>query len=364
MVSTSYPTDLKDWKGRFIYNLAEALAQQPSLELHLWAPPGVLPAKVNSSATNSELKWLHEMASRGGIAHLLRQNPIQGFRWGVGLLWRLRQAYRREHPCDIIHVNWLQNALPLLGTKKPLVVSVLGSDLGLLRLPGVAFLLRRVFQQRKTIITPNADWMLAPLRDAFGDVAEILPIPFGVDDVWLAIERTPSEQGLWLAVTRVTRKKIGTLFEWGEELFGEQRQLHLFGPMQESLELPPWVIYHGPTHSAELAETWFPKATGLITLSQHDEGRPQVILEAMAAGLPVIASDLAAHRDIIRHKDTGWLAKTKEETREGLTWLEQPAANKLVGETAREWVKNTVGKWDDCAARYVDLYKNLLEPRA
>jgi glycosyltransferase involved in cell wall biosynthesis len=56
-----------------------------------------------------------------------------------------------------------------------------------------------------------------------------------------------------------------------------------------------------------LLEEWFPQAAGLITLSQHDEGRPQVLLEAMAARLPVIASNLPAHRDLIRSGETGML---------------------------------------------------------
>ena len=361
MVSTSYPKNLQDWSGRFIYNLAEALAQQSDLMLRLWASPGSLPLRVAAAATSDELNWLHEMSNRGGIAHLLRRSPVQGLRWGLGLLWHLRHAYRREQQCDLFHVNWLQNALPLLGTKKPLLVSVLGSDMGMLRLPGITPLLRHVFRQRKTIITPNADWMIAPLTAIFGDVAEIHLVSFGVDQIWFDISRAPVQPTIWIAVTRLTQKKIGTLFEWGAGLFDEKRQLHLFGPMQEPLELPPWVRYHGPTHPAELAQNWFPKATGLITLSQHDEGRPQVMLEAMAAGLPIIASDLPAHRDLIRHKETGWLAKSKDDTLQGLKWLEQSASNSLVGLAARHWVLRNVGTWNDCAARYTALYHRLLE---
>ena len=362
MVSTSYPKNQQDWSGRFIYNLAEALARQPELGLRIWAPPGSLPIAVSSAASHDESRWLQALSSQGGIAHLLRQGSIHGLRWGLSLVWHLHRAYRREQQCDLVHVNWLQNAIPLLGTHKPLVVSVLGSDMRLLRLPGITPLLRHVFKQRKTIITPNADWMIAPLKEKFGDVAEIHFVSFGVDQVWFDIARAPVQPAIWIAVTRITEKKIGTLFKWGEELFGEQRQLHLFGPMQEALELPPWVHYHGPTHPQELIQNWFPNATGLITLSQHDEGRPQVMLEAMAAGLPIVASDLPAHRDFIRHKETGWLTKTKYETLDGLEWLEQPASNSLVGLAAQHWVKSSVGTWGDCAARYTALYHRLLVP--
>jgi len=51
-------------------------------------------------------------------------------------------------------------------------------------------------------------------------------------------------------------------------------------------------FYHGPVSPDNLWGKWFPLCSGLITLSHHDEGKPQVMIEAMVAGLPVIASDM------------------------------------------------------------------------
>jgi hypothetical protein len=266
----------------------------------------------------------------------------------------------------VVHVNWLQNALPLWGTSTPTLITVLGTDFALLRLPGMKALLRSVLRQRRAILAPNAAWMQPALEQAFGDLAEIRPIAFGVDAPWFEVVRPAPVDNTrhWLAITRLTKNKIGDLFSWGDGLFGPQRQLHLFGPMQEQLALPPWVQYHGPTHPAELLQTWFPQACGLITLSRHDEGRPQVMLEAMAAGLPVLASDLPAHRDMVQHRQTGWLAATRDELCQGLDWLEDPAQNQQTGQAARRWIKDSIGTWDDCAGRYAAAYQNLLEPKA
>ncbi len=357
MVSTSYPANQEDWTGRFIADMAQAIAQRPDLALSLWAPPGEHPCQVTDATTPADQRWLRSLLEQGGIASQLRNKNITSLKLAAGLLARLYRAYRRETP-ELAHINWLQNALPLWGTKIPALITVLGSDYGLLNTPGMITMLRAVFRQRAVILAPNAHWMEPKLKEAFGDIAKIATVPFGVDRRWFEIDRTDAKPGCWLVITRITRNKIGDLFNWGEDLF-KDRTLHLFGPMQEQVDLPAWVTWHGPTHPAELAEDWFPKATGLITLSRHDEGRPQVMLEAMAAGLPVISSNLPAHRDFIQHGETGWLVDSSKELALALTTLEVMRNNRAIGEVSRRWVKQTIGNWDDCAARYAALYKEL-----
>jgi len=362
MTSTSYPENLQDWRGRFIANMAGALARRDDISLSLWAPPGDLPAGVAAASTPADAAWLAHLSQRGGIAHLLRTRKLLAMGTILSLIARLGRAYRKHSP-DVAHVNWLQNALPLWGTSTPALITVLGTDFGLLRLPGMKSLLRALLRQRRAILAPNAEWMRPFLQQAFGDVAEVRTIAFGVDDPWFELVRQPlTVEGPrhWLAVTRLTKNKIGDLFEWGDGLFGTGRQLHLFGPMQEQISLPSWVQYHGPTHPADLLERWFPIACGLITLSRHDEGRPQVMLEAMAAGLPVLASDLPAHRDIVQHRATGWLAETPQDLATGLAWLNDAANNRHTGQAARRRIKDRVGTWDDCADRYAAAYQELL----
>lgn len=361
MVSTSYPENVKDWRGRFIANLVTALARREDITLSLWTSTGELPIDVTAVTTSSDARWLKKLSEQGGIAHLLRTRKVFAVGVVMQLLMRLARCYRRQ-TMDVCHVNWLQNALPLLGTRTPALITVLGSDFGLLRLPGMKMLLRSVFRHRRVTLAPNAEWMKVELEQMFGDLAEIRTIPFGVDASWfLVVRQPPANVQNWLVVTRITKNKIGDLFTWGKGLFGKSRQLHLFGPMQEKVALPDWVQYHGATHPEALLKTWFPQASGLITLSCHDEGKPQVMLEAMAAGLSVIASDLPAHRDIIQHQKNGWIATSPNDLKQGLEWLEEPSHNFEIGEAGRAWVRCSIGTWNDCADRYAMAYRKLLE---
>ncbi len=366
IISSSYPRDAQDWRGRFIADMVEQLATQAGVECTLWAPPGAKPAGVSDATSGDDAQWLARLAGLGGIAHVLRDAPVRGIAAAAGLVRRLRRAYRRAPAPDIAHVNWLQNALPLHGTRLPALITVLGSDFGMLQWPGMTAALRHVIRQRRCLLAPNATWMATRLEQAFGDVAEVRPIPFGVSAAWFEVRRAAgaASAGPWLAVTRLTRAKLGSLLAWGERAFVQNRALHLFGPMQERFALPSWVQYHGPVDPAALRERWFPQAAGLVTLSAHDEGRPQVVLEAMASGLPVIASDIPAHRDIVGHGETGWLVKGADDLLAALDALGADDVNRAAGEAARRWVREHIGTWHDCAARYVAAYRDLLEKEA
>ncbi|MFZ6653666.1 glycosyltransferase family 4 protein [Undibacterium sp. TJN19] len=362
LVSTSYPKNAQDWQGRFIADMLQSLSEKPNLKLSLWAPPGEVPANVATCLDTEDARQLNDMLAGGGIAHIVRSKGLRGIFHVFSLLRMLRQAYRRQVRLDVAHVNWLQNALPLWGSKTPALVTVLGTDFALLSLPGMQTLLRIVLRQRSCIIAPNAEWMQAKLQQAFGDLAEIRVIPFGVEKKWFTVQRRVPANApkKWLVVTRITQKKLGHLLDWCQGLMNEHRELHLFGPMQEQITLPDWIHYHGPTNPTALSTEWFPQAAGLLTLSQHDEGRPQVLLEAMAAGLPVIVSDIPGHRSLVRDQQTGWICDSPDKLRQALDFLDMAENNTALGKAAQDWIKTEIGTWDDCASRYETAYRDLM----
>ncbi|MBI5245386.1 MAG: glycosyltransferase [Elusimicrobia bacterium] len=66
---------------------------------------------------------------------------------------------------------------------------------------------------------------------------------------------------------------------------------------------------------------WLPHDQALLRLAQCDifvhfsrwEGLANVVIEAMAAGLPVVASDIPPNRELVRPGENGWLVKDEDE---------------------------------------------------
>ncbi|MEH6583168.1 MAG: glycosyltransferase [Halioglobus sp.] len=361
MVATSYPRNEGDWQGLFIRRIAQAMGESPDIALSLWAPDGPRQEDIQYSCSPDDARWLEQLAEAGGIAHLLRKQPFKAGIKALGLLRRLRGLFKQHHDAvDIYHINWLQNALPLYGMNARAVITVLGTDFKLLKVPGMVRLLRGVLKTNRCVLAPNAAWMQPELQRHFGDLAEIVPVNFGIDEAWYQVPyHAPEDESDWLIVVRVTGDKIGKLFDWGEGFFNDRQRLHLFGPNQDGLPIPDWVNYHGPVTAKELLADWYPKCAGFITLSEHSEGKPQVLLETMAAGVPIIASGIPAHRETLVAGEQGCLVESKAEFLQALGQLSQPETHRHMSDACREVSRREYGNWRDCLGRYQQLYRNL-----
>ncbi len=123
------------------------------------------------------------------------------------------------------------------------------------------------------------------------------------------------------------------------------------------------VLCLGSVHGAK---KWalMTNAFGFVTPSEF-EGLPIAVMEAMSAGLPILASDIPAHRELLVGGELGklWDCSTSREMVEGLQAFCQ--LSKLerdrIGAAARQQVKQR--SWLEAAEQLESTYLELLSPR-
>ena len=104
------------------------------------------------------------------------------------------------------------------------------------------------------------------------------------------------------------------------------------------------------------------KAADVYVQPSRWEGHPIALIEAMAAGLPVVASDVPGNRDTIENEKTGLLVKSEspEALAEGIlhVFSEEEKAAGFGAEAAAFANKEYDAK--KMVARYEDIYSEVL----
>jgi glycosyltransferase involved in cell wall biosynthesis len=85
---------------------------------------------------------------------------------------------------------------------------------------------------------------------------------------------------------------------------------------------------------------------------------PNTVLEAMASGLPVIASDIGGNNALVQDGHTGILFNLAEPAALAAAMAKlarEPELGRLMGNRGRERVERDFS-WESVAARYVELF--------
>ena len=137
------------------------------------------------------------------------------------------------------------------------------------------------------------------------------------------------------------------------------------GPLRPGLErllqelaLGDRVVFLGERHDVPAVLA----ALDISVLPSASESLSNVILESMAAGVPVVASDVGGSPELVENEKTGLLfsSENEDEFRAALeALLTQPELRRTMGSTARECarLRYSIGA---ATKRYQDLYEQVL----
>jgi glycosyltransferase involved in cell wall biosynthesis len=86
------------------------------------------------------------------------------------------------------------------------------------------------------------------------------------------------------------------------------------------------------------------------------------VLEALAAGVPVVAADTAGNRELVIHDQTGFLVPNGDRAgraRYANRLINDPGLRTRLGEAGRQRMTTQFGV-EQMVARHVDLYQRVL----
>lgn len=258
--------------------------------------------------------------------------------------------------------------------KVPYVISLRGGDV-----PGfrpydfriyhrlVAPFLRIIWKDAAAVVANSQG--LRQLANAFGPRFEIPIIPNGVDlDVYQSTERDGSFPRL-LSVGRLVHQKgldlalraLGGLkgMNWEWRIAGDGSQMHVLQSLAKELGIEDRVIFLGWQSREQLLECYL-QANIFLFPSRH-EGMPNAMLEAMASGLPVIASCIAGSEELVVDGKTGYLVPSEdiEALQEALKkLLGDSALRKQMGLASRQHVEENYS-WEYTARQYALLLEKV-----
>jgi glycosyltransferase involved in cell wall biosynthesis len=377
ILTTSFPRFRDDEASLFIGKLVEGLSESGT--------HGVVITPFDSEERPREcwgnfeiFRFRYGIWRRGrlafgrGILPNLRSNPLLALQIPLFLMLFVVHGYLRRERFDVIHAQWLISLLPacFLGalTRKPYLVTVRGEDMRLLQIPILAFVLKYIMKKASavTVVSRSAG---RQIEQALGGFPTIEVIHNGVGFA----DATPGDQqrfqsdcsthdvkpGYLLFVGRIIDvKRVHLLPQLLKHNAFHNKQLVIIGRFNDRdpsyAELSRAVAASGAADRIKILGPRSPQQVqlylrhaGCYVSASEREGRPNAVLEAGASGVPLLLSDIEAHRDIVESTGAGSLFTVVDERIE-LGSLNIPNARIAASFPARTW--------RSCAEDYKAVY--------
>lgn len=304
-----------------------------------------------------------------------------------------RQALRRlieRRDFDLVHGHWVvPNGLIVAAAplKVPTAVGLHGSDVFVAEKKGVRSLVRWTLK-RTRLLTGCSPELVDRICALGFDRARARVIPYGVDteqfspaperrEIWRHKLAIPQDAVVGLGVGRmVTKKGFHVLLEVLPEVLAQVPQLHVvLGGDGDRLEefrrtIAKWsdrVHFPGVVYRDTLPDLY--RAADFFVLpAVHDaqgnvDGLPNVILEGMATGLPIVASAISGIPLAVTDERQGLLVEEQAPSMLAAALLRIGTDTELrrrLGEAARQRADDEL-TWKAVAARYRQAYVEALE---
>ena len=333
VLTTSYPRFPGDAAGRFVGDAVERLRGE-GVAVNVVAPG----------------RFRHYGIAYGsGVVGNLRARPARLLALPLMLAGFRRAAFAAARDADLVHAHWLPAGAVALGSGRPLVVQVWGTDLELAQ--RVPWLARAVLRRARLVIA--ASRALGEAARALG-ARQVRIIPSGVDIPASAGDEADPPEVLYAG--RLSPEK--GILELIAAANGHPLVVAGDGPLRA--RVPGALGFVGPERLSEL----YTRAA-VVACPSHREGFGVACAEAMAHGRPVVASAVGGLLDLVVHEETGLLVPPRDvgALREALGRLLADAdERRRLGAAARDRARELLS-WERVTALTIEAYREALQAR-
>ena len=288
----------------------------------------------------------------------------------------IRNALRSFKP-DILHAHHASSYgfLGALQSFHPFIVSVWGYDVLLFphKSPLHKFVIRYTLH-RADKITATSKALAKSVADLVGRAPEI--IPFGVDKNFSKVDRDYDKQSFVIGIIKDLRpvygidvliKAFAGLVNKGHSvkllIVGEGKLKGKFVNLCQQLNVQNYVTFKSRVPHSEVIDLL--KNIDIFVLPSYSEGFGVAAVEAMATGLPVVASSVGGLPEVIDDGKTGILVKPGdvEALKQAIEYYILSKDVRIThGQRGREKVK-TFYNWQKNAEAMNRLYREILSER-
>jgi glycosyltransferase involved in cell wall biosynthesis len=384
ILTSSFPLTKGSNSGIFILRLVEHLPEH--VDVTIIVPSGA--GKPDHQAGKRYALRVFRYAPRplqllahqpGGIPEALAHRRWLYLLLPIFLLSMFISCLRVARKVDVLHANWSVNGViaGLAGwvTGKPVVTTLRGSDVNRMassRLYRKA--LKYCLMLSRCVVTVSTSLANSLRRDFPGIVeTELTVIPNGVDEKFISITRHPRHNSGTLhliTIGNLTHNKgIDQILHAMESLRDERVTLKVIGDgpqrmnlerLVDSLALHKYVEFCGLVPPDEIPE--YLAHADVFFLGSYSEGRANVVLEAMATALPIVATDIPGNRELVTDGVTGLLfspGDLKQLTAHLRTLAADPQRCAQMGQAGRAYILSNRLTWSETARQYTLLYSRL-----
>jgi len=387
-LTTSYPLHPGSSAGVFVQSLYRRLSVECVIDVVCPADSKSIKATFDDGAATgirihavryAPRAWRRLAQESGGVVTGLRRAPgyillLPGLL--LGLFWR---CLLRAGDVDLIHANWaVCGAMAgIIGRlrRKPVITTLRGSDVARATRSWLDRMILGLAVRNSRVVICVSEAMAERLRKQFPRrTADIHACLNGADEAFFQVDRAVSDDaGLRvLAVGNLIYLKGFDVLIEAVARVHQREQMHVCivgdGPERESLLA--LAASHGVSSCFTFAGT-VPAAdmprriseADVFVLSSRSEGRPNVVVEALAGGLPIISTDLEGVQGMVENGDTGWLVEVGDADALAVA-LDQAVTDRTElhrrGERARAVARIQIGTWTDTARCYQTLFQAAL----